>query len=217
MNYAVARHNMVENQIRTNRITNNIVVEAFDSVPREVFVPKQLRGVAYLDEDIDLGGGRYLMEPLVFAGLLQAAEIKPGDVVLDVGCATGYSAAVLSRMASTVVALESDNELVVRAGALLAGLAIDNVAVVSGSLVEGDPEHGPYQVIVIEGTVPMVPDKLLRQLADGGRLVAVVGAESGMGKATVVSRIGNVFSPRVVFDASVHSLPEFHRRPSFVF
>lgn len=217
MNYTAARHNMVENQIRTNRITNNAVVAALESVPREVFVPKQLRGVAYLDEDIDLGGGRYLLEPLVFAGFLQAADIKPGDVVLDVGCATGYSAAVLARLASTVVALESDSELAVRAGALLAGLAVDNVAVVSGPLVEGDATHGPYQVIVVEGAIPQVPDKLLHQLADGGRLIAVVTAESGMGRATLVSRIGEVFSTRVVFDASIHALPEFHRRPSFVF
>lgn len=217
MNYASARHNMVENQIRTNRITNGAVIDALDGVPREAFVPKQLRGVAYLDEDIDLGGGRYLMEPLVFAGLLQAADVKPGDVVLDVGCATGYSAAVLARLASTVVALESDSELVVRAGALLAGLAVDNVAVVSGPLVEGDPAHGPYQVIVVEGAVPRIPDRLQRQLADGGRLIAVVAGESGLGRATLVSRIGEVFSARVVFDASVHSLREFHLRPSFVF
>lgn len=217
MNYAAARHNMVENQIRTNRITNNTVVDALDGVPREVFVPKQLRGVAYLDADIDLGGGRYLMEPLVFAGLLQAAEIKADDVVLDIGCATGYSAAVLARLASTVVALESDGELVVRAGALLAGLSVDNVAVVSGPLAEGDSAHGPYQVIVIEGAVPQIPQLLLRQLANGGRLAAVVAAESGIGRATVVSRIGDVFSARLVFDASVHPLPEFHRRSSFVF
>ncbi len=217
MNYAAARHNMVENQIRTNRITNSVVIAALDAVPREAFVPKQLRGVAYLDGDIDLGGGRYLMEPLVFAGLLQAARIRPADVVLDVGCATGYSAAVLARLASTVVALESDNELVVRAGALLAGLSVDNVAVVSGPLVEGDAAHGPYQVIIVEGAVPEVPDRLLRQLADGGRLIAVVAADSDLGQATVVSRIGDAFSSQVVFDASIHSLREFHRRPGFVF
>jgi protein-L-isoaspartate(D-aspartate) O-methyltransferase len=208
---------MVENQIRTNRITNVAVLDALAAVPREAFVPKNLRGVAYLDEDIDLGAGRYLMEPLVFAGLLQAAEINPSDVVLDVGCGPGYSAAVLARLASTVVALESDNEMMVRSGALLAGLAVDNVAVVSGSLVEGDPLHGPYQVIVIEGAVPHIPDSLLGQLADGGRLIAVVAAKSGVGHATLVSRIGKVFSSRMVFDASVHYLPEFLRKPSFVF
>jgi protein-L-isoaspartate(D-aspartate) O-methyltransferase len=208
---------MVENQIRTNRITNGAVIAALDAVPREAFVPKQLRGVAYLDGDIDLGGGRYLMEPLVFAGLLQAAHIKPADVVLDVGCATGYSAAVLARLASTVVALESDNELVVRAGALLAGLSVDNVAVVSGPLVEGDATHGPYQVIIVEGAVPEVPDGLPRQLADGGRLIAVVAAGSELGQATLISRIGDALSSQVVFDASIHSLREFHRRPSFVF
>jgi protein-L-isoaspartate(D-aspartate) O-methyltransferase len=208
---------MVENQIRTNRITDHAVIEALGNVPREVFVPKQLRGVAYLDGDIDLGGGRHLMEPLVFAGLLQAAEIKPDDVVLDIGCATGYSSAVLARLASTVVAIESDNEWVVRAGTLLAGQGVDNVAVVRGSLPEGDPAHGPYQVIVIEGSVARVPQALLDQLTDGGRLISVVATESGLGRVTVMTRIGTVFSSRAVFDASAHSLPEFHRKPSFVF
>lgn len=208
---------MVENQIRTNRITNTGVIEALDTVPREAFVPKQLRGVAYLDEDIDLGGGRYLMEPLVFAAMLQAIDIGPGDVVLDVGCGTGYSAAVLARLASTVVALESDAEMAVRAGALLAGLSVDNVAVVSGSLTEGDPGHGPYPVIVIEGAVPRIPDRLQRQLADSGRLVAVVTGATGLGRVTLVSRIGDGFSSRVILDASVRSLPEFQREAEFIF
>ncbi|WP_241911653.1 protein-L-isoaspartate O-methyltransferase family protein [Telmatospirillum siberiense] len=217
MNYAAARHNMVENQIRTNRITNNAVIDALGKVPREAFVPKQLRGVAYLDEDIDLAGGRYLMEPLVFAAMLQAADINPDDVVLDVGCGTGYSAAVLARLSSTVVALESDGEMVVRAGALLAGLSVDNVAVVGGSLTEGDPAHGPYQVIVIEGAVPRIPDRLLRQLTGGGRLVAVLADETGLGRVTVTTRVGEVFSSRVIVDASVRPLPEFHRKAEFIF
>jgi protein-L-isoaspartate(D-aspartate) O-methyltransferase len=208
---------MVENQIRTNRITDIMVIDALDSVPREVFVPKQLRGVAYLDEDIDLGGGRYLMEPLVFAGLLQAAAIQKDDVVLDIGCGTGYSAAVLARLASTVVAIESDDEWVVRAGALLAGQAVDNVAVISGSLAQGDATHGPYHVIIIEGAVPQVPKVLLDQLADGGRLIAVVTEKSGLGCATLTTRIGSGFSSRVVFDASIQSLPEFQSKPGFVF
>jgi protein-L-isoaspartate(D-aspartate) O-methyltransferase len=208
---------MVENQIRTNRITDNAVIDALASVPREVFVPKQLRGVAYLDEDIDLGGGRFLLEPLVFAGLLQAAAIKPEDIVLDIGCGTGYSSAVLARLASTVVAIECDDEWVVRAGTLLAGLAVDNVAVVKGALAEGDPRHGPYNVIVIEGTVGHVPNALLQQLADGGRLVAVVTAESRIGRASVITRVGNGFSSRVVFEAQAHSLAEFRAKPGFVF
>jgi protein-L-isoaspartate(D-aspartate) O-methyltransferase len=217
MNYAAARHNMVENQVRTNRVTNPLVIQALEEVPREVFVPKQLRGVAYVDEDIDLGGGRSLMEPVPFARLLQLAEIGVDEVVLDVGCATGYSAAVLARLASTVVALESDAELSGRATALLAELGVDNVAVVTGPLAAGDASHGPYNVIVVEGAVPHIPTSLTRQLADGGRLVAVVGGESGIGRATVVVRTGETLSSRVVFDASVGPLPGFEVTAGFVF
>lgn len=217
MNYAAARHNMVEGQIRTNRVTDPQVIQAMEEVPRELFVPKHLRGIAYRDEDIDLGGGRYLMEPLALARILQAAEIKSTEVVLDVGCASGYSAAVLGRLASTVVALESDSELAARATTLLAELSVDNVAVVTGSLVDGDASHGPYDVIVVEGAVAEIPQALTRQLAEGGRLVAVVSSESGTGRATLVVRVGDVVSSRVLFEISVADLPGFQAKPGFVF
>ncbi len=217
MNFAAARHNMVESQIRTNSVTNPAVIQALDEVPRELFVPKQLRGVAYLDEDLNLGGGRSLMEPRVFARLLDAAAITKSEVVLDVGCASGYSAAVLGRLASTVVAVESDAEFATRASAALAELSVDNVAVVTGPLAEGDASHGPYNVIVLEGAVAEVPQTLLRQLVDGGRLVAVVSGETGVGRGTVVLRTGNTFSSRVLFDASVGPLPGLQAKPGFVF
>ena len=217
MNYAAARHNMVECQVRPNRVTDPLVIQAMDETPRENFVPKQLRGVAYVDEDIDLGGGRSLMEPVAFARLVQAAVLKPEDVVLDVGCATGYSSAILSRLASTVVALESDSELSSRASSLLGELSVDNVAVVTGPLAEGDAAHGPYDVILIEGTVARIPEALTAQLADNGRLLAVVGGESGIGRATIVTKLGDTLSSRVLFDASVRTLPGFQVRPGFVF
>ncbi|MDR3438227.1 protein-L-isoaspartate O-methyltransferase [Telmatospirillum sp.] len=217
MNYAAVRQRMVESQIRTNRVTNSKVIEALRAVPREVFVPKSMRGIAYVDESIDLGGGRYLIEPLVFASMLQAVDIKTSDVVLDIGCVTGYSAAVLARLASTVVAIECDSEMVGRSGALLSEQKIDNVAVVSGNLADGDAAHSPYQVIVIEGAVARIPDVLLRQLSDGGRLVAVVNGESGLGRVTLVTRTGNSFSTRRVFEAFAHCLPGFQRKPGFAF
>jgi protein-L-isoaspartate(D-aspartate) O-methyltransferase len=216
MNYEAARHNMVENQLRANRVTDPQVIQALEDVPREVFVPNRLRGVAYRDEDIDLGGGRYLMEPMVFARLLQAAGITSQDVVLDVGCGTGYSAAVLARLASTVVALEADTELAGQATSTLAGLSVDNVAVVAGPLTEGDAAHGPYNVIILEGSVAKIPEKLLQQLAEGGRLVAVATGESGVGRATVVARLGGLFSSRVEFDAAIGPLPGFRVQPGFV-
>jgi len=217
MTYAAARHNMVENQIRTNRVTDPAVLRAMEDTPREVFVPKQLRGVAYVDEAIDLGNGRVLMEPLIFARLLQAAEILETEVVLDVGCASGYSAAVLSHLASTVVAVESDADLSEQAKSRLNELSVDNVALVSGPLAAGDATHGPYDVIVLEGAVAEVPASLTAQLADGGLLVAVVAGESGLGRATLVARVGDIFSSRVVFDTTAALLPGFQAKSSFRF
>ena len=217
MDYAQARHNMVENQLRTNRVVDQRVVQALDEVPREKFVPNQLRGIAYIDDCIELGADRSLMEPRVFARLLQAAGVGCSDVVLDIGCGTGYSAAILARLASTVVAVESDAEMAARAGELLAELAADNVAVVVGPLAAGDASHGPYDVILFEGAVAAIPDELPRQLSDGGRLVAVVAGESGLGRATLMVRVGDVFSNRVLFDATIGMLPGFQRATSFVF
>lgn len=217
MSYAAARHNMVENQIRTNRVTDPAVIAAIDATPRELFVPKHLRGVAYVDECIDLGKGRVLSEPLTFARLLQTAEIIESDVVLDVGTGPGYSAAVLSRLASTVVALESDADLAEQAKARLAELSADNVALVSGALAEGHAAHGPYNVIVVEGAVAEIPAALTAQLAEGGRLVAVVASETGLGRATLVTRTGGVVSSRVVFDTTLPLLPGFQAKASFRF
>ncbi|HIJ62479.1 MAG TPA: protein-L-isoaspartate O-methyltransferase [Rhodospirillaceae bacterium] len=216
MNFAAARRNMVNCQILTNRVTHPQLIDALEQLPRELFVPKQWRSTAYLDDDVDLGAGRYLMEPMVFARLLQGADIRPTEVVLDVGCATGYSSAVLARLAGAVVALEADSDLVSRAGAALAELGVDTVAVVKGPLAKGDASHGPYDVIILEGSVEQIPDSLTRQLADGGRLVAVVGAPGEVGRATLLLRVGEVFSQRILFDASIAPLPGFESAPRFV-
>ena len=217
MDFSLARHNMVENQIRTNKVTDGRVLDAIESVPREAYVPAAFRSVAYLDDDIDLGGGRSLLEPMVFARLLQAAAIQPNEVVLDVGCGTGYSAAVLARLATTVVAVESDRALAARASTLLAEQGADNVALVEGALEQGDKQHGPYDVIVIDGAVAQVPEALLAQLADGGRLVTITQRGAGLGEATLTLRVGDSYSTRALFDAAAKILPGFARRPGFVF
>ena len=175
MDFAVSRRNMVFNQIRANEVADDRLLAAFGELPRERFVPDQFRGVAYIDEDLPVKKGRYLMEPMVLAKLLQLAEIQPGDIVLDIGCATGYSAAVIARLANTVVALESDAELAARAAAALTELGADNAVVVVGPLAEGYPKQAPYDVIVFSGGAPRVPDSVARQLAEGGRMVIPVG------------------------------------------
>jgi protein-L-isoaspartate(D-aspartate) O-methyltransferase len=215
--YARARLNMVESQIRTNKVTDQRVIDAFMTLPREEFVEKAQRGIAYVDDDLPLGGGRYLMEPMVLARLIQALEVRPTDVVLDVGCATGYSTAVLARLASTVVGLECDPALVETAADNLSRLGIDNAVVVGGALAEGCAAQGPYDVIVLQGAVPEVPKALIDQLAPGGRLGAVVCAPGDQGRAVLTVRVGSTASHRTVFDANVAPLPGFARQEGFVF
>ncbi len=216
MDFAAARHNMVENQIRPNRVTDPRVLSAMAELPREAFVPKALQSIAYVDEDIAIGEGRYLMEPMVLALLLQAADVRSTDVVLDIGCGTGYAAAVLARMASTVVTLESDAGLAVRATETLAELEIDTVAVVEGRLEKGYPKQAPYDVIFFGGAVSEVPPVITEQLADGGRLAAVIAGD-GPGKGTLFTRYGGAVSRREMFDAGTPFLPGFAPSPTFTF
>ena len=207
---------MLDGQLRPNRLTDQRLQEAIMAVPREAFVPAALRGVAYVDDDVPLGGGRWLMEPMVLARLLQAADLEPGDVMLDVGCATGYSTAVAARLAGTVVALENDPELVRQANDNLAALGVVNAVVVHGELALGYPDQAPYQVILLNGAVDRAPETLLRQVAEGGRLLAVERCE-GAGRAVLYLRQGGLIGRRVLFDAAVKPLPGFHAEPGFAF
>ena len=214
--FAAARLNMVNNQILANKVNDPLVVAALSEVSREAFLPKSLHGMAYADEDIALGNDRYLIEPMILARLLQIAAIQPDDVVLDIGCAVGYSSAVLSKLASTVVALESDAELVGLANKNLAELGCDNAAVVEGALKDGSVKQGPFDVIVIAGALRAAPSELLDQLNDGGRLVTVIDNQ-GIGKATLFERHGDVTSKREYFDAQTPFLPGFDEQSGFVF
>ncbi len=220
MDFTAARRTMVESQIRPNQVTDAAVLAAFAEVPREVFVPKGLAGVAYVDEAIRLEGGRHLMEPLIAARLLQAATVMPTDVALDVGCGPGYMAAVLAHMASTVVALESDSALAAAAADALARLEINTVTVVEGRLSEGWSEQAPYDVIIMGGAVAEVPAAITDQLAEGGRLAAVLtppGQATHMGRGTLFVRQAGVLSHIDLFDAGTPPLPGFAPAPAFVF
>ena len=214
--YAQARRVMVDRQVRTADVTDLRIISALLEVPREMFVPAARRAIAYLDLDVPVNeSGRALLKPMVFAKLLQAAGIAETDRVLDVGCATGYSAGVLAKLAGDVVALE-DAALARGAGETLAQIGAKNLSVVSGALAAGWAERAPYDVIVLEGAAEVVPDSLLSQLKDGGRLVAVVGF-GPMGKATLYRRAGGHATAQPVFDAAAPPLPGFIKPAAFVF
>jgi len=215
-NFAIARRHMVESQLLPSRVTDEALLDAMRSIPRERFVPKAYRGVAYLDEDLPVAEGRYLLEPVVLARLITEAEVSDRDLVLDLAAGTGYSTAVLARLANTVVGLECDPDLAAKATDVLADLGVDNAAIIEGPLEEGLPDQAPFDVILFQGAVEVVPESLLRQLAEGGRLLAVVVTD-GVGKATRFLRVGDGFGRRVLFDAGVPLLPGFRRERVFQF
>jgi protein-L-isoaspartate(D-aspartate) O-methyltransferase len=217
-NFAAARRMMVDGQLRTYDITDQELLSAMLEVPRERFIPAAQSGIAYLDTDIAVDHGRRMLKPMVLAKLLQAAGITPSDHVLDVGCATGYSSAVLAKLASSVVALEGDSALADIARKTLKDVGATAVTVVTGSLSEGYPAKAPYDVIVLNGVVEIVPPQLLKQLKEGGRLVAVVGSGPAT-KATLYRRggAGGEVSARPIFDATGALLPGFSKPAEFVF
>ncbi|HWI28954.1 MAG TPA: protein-L-isoaspartate O-methyltransferase [Stellaceae bacterium] len=217
IDYAQARLTMVESQLRTNKVTDDALLDAFLAVPRERFVPPGLRGTAYVDDDLPLGNGRALMEPMVLARLLQVAEIGRGDRVLEIGCATGYGTAILSRLARSVVAIESDVDLARLAMARLRELGVGNAAVVEAPLAGGYPGRAPYDAIVFQGAAMQIPAVIGQQLADRGRLVAVLQQPNGIARAVLMTAAGGVLSQRPCFDAVARLLPGFSAEPSFVF
>ncbi|PCJ59578.1 MAG: protein-L-isoaspartate O-methyltransferase [Rhodospirillaceae bacterium] len=215
--FTAARRNMVDCQLRPNKVTDPRLVAAMSELPRERFVPSGYEGVAYVDAHLPLDRGRSIMEPMVLARLLELAEIQQGDVVLDIGCSTGYSAAVIAALAGTVVALESDPVFAGFATKLLLELGCDNVAVVEGPLADGYPSQAPFDVIFIDGAIAEVPEAIRNQLKKGGRLVAVLTGPAGVGQATVLTRTDSSVGSRAAFDAATPELPEFAAKEGFVF
>ena len=212
----VARRNMVESQIRPNKVTDLRVIDAFAEVPRERFVPSALAGVAYVDEDLELAPGRFLMEPMVLARLIQALDLRPTDKVLEIGAGTGYGAAITARLAGSVVALEEDPTLHAAGRQALAALPAGRVTAVLGPLAAGHPPGQPYDAILISGAVEVIPPVILDQLAEGGRL-ATVRLLGGLGEASLYLRRQGVMSHRGLFEAGTPRLPGFAAPPRFVF
>ena len=216
--YATVRKTMVDCQLRPSKVTDQFILDAFMTIPREDFVGKQQRALAYVDEDLPLSGGRCLMEPMVLARLLQALEIRPDDSVLIVGAGCGYGTAVAAKLAGSVIAIETRANLVDKAQDVLVSIGIDNAAIVKSRLVDGYPEEGPYDRILIEGGVETVPDSLLKQLTPKGRLAAIYRKPSHpVGVASVWTRSGKEFTRTPLFDARVPNLDEFNAKVEFSF
>ena len=218
--FSTARQKMVDGQVRPSDVTDLRIIDAMLAVPREAFVPLSQRALAYLDLDLDVGEGgsarRFLIKPVVTAKMLQAAEIKDTDNVLVAGCATGYTAALVGRLAARVTATEYVPTLAAKAREVLAELGLGNVTVRAADVAEGDPANAPYDVIVLDGATEISPDRLFGQLKDGGRLVGVF-AQTKPPRAMIVTRSHGDFGYRALFDATVPVLAGLERRPAFVF
>jgi protein-L-isoaspartate(D-aspartate) O-methyltransferase len=227
IDFPAARATMVESQLRTDRVIDRRVLAAFASLPRELFVPAEKRDLAYSDATLEVwpsfdgGPARYLLPPVVLGRLVQLASVEADDAVLDIGCATGYSTAVLAQLARSATAVEVEPELAAAARENLQALGLNNATVIDGDLARGAPEAGPFDVILLNGSVQEVPDSLLAQLKEGGRLVAVIAngpqGRPRQGKAFLFVKIDGEASGLPHFDANAKPLPGFAPSPSFTF
>ncbi len=214
--FRTARRNMVLSQVNTDNVTDRRLQKAMETVPRELFVPHTKRTAAYSSDNIEIGGGRFLLAPRTLGKMIQACEIAPDDEILVVGSSSGYAAAVMAHMATVVVALESDAALADGATSLLLDLGIDNAAVVTGDLPAGHKKGAPYDVIFIDGAVHTVPDELEQQLKEGGRLVTLK-QRGPLCSCVLMVRSGETTTGRAIFDAAGGILPGFEQVEEFTF
>ncbi len=214
--YAARRTMMVDTQVRPSDVTKFPIIDAMLHVPREQFVPSSQREAAYMGDNIELGGGRVILDPRTLAKMLDALDIQQNDLVLDVGCNYGYSSAVIARLAEAVVALESDSGMAGEAQQSLSDANADNVVVQTGELVEGAPEHAPFDVIVVQGGVVRLPDSLLEQLKDQGRIAALFMDEA-LGEVRIGYKIDDQINWRRAFNAGAPILPGFEKQAVFAF
>lgn len=214
--FSARRRMMVDTQVRPSDVTKFPIIDAMLKVAREDFLPPSLRPTAYVGENIDLGGGRVILDPRTFAKMLDAVDIQPGDIVLDLGPTYGYSTAVAAQLAETVVAVEPDPGMAKEAEQALAAAGVDNAAIIEGDLAGGDEKHGPYDVILIEGGVEAIPGELTEQLRDGGR-VAAIFQDGALGTCRLGYKADGRVSWRFGFNASAPVLPGFQRVRTFEF
>ena len=219
MNYQAARTNMVDGQIHPSGVVNPDLLTAFENTPREEFVPKDRRAIAYYDEEIALGDDRFMIEPLILSKMLQELDPSEDQIVLDIGGTTGYTAAILSPIVSTVIALEEDAALQKQAQKIWNKLDLCNIVAVEGKLKDGDPKNAPFDIIVINGAVAEIPQNICEQLTEGGHLITVLKASGKtMGQVVKVRALGNSrFSTTTLFDAGASYLPGYEPKPTFSF
>jgi protein-L-isoaspartate(D-aspartate) O-methyltransferase len=216
IDYRAVREAMVDTQVRTSDVARYPILDALLRVPREEYVPEEKKPVAYLGEHLPLGEGRVLLDPRTFAKMLDVLDVGPNDLVLDVGAGYGYSSAVLARLAEAVIALEEDPEMASEAEARLIEHGVDSAVVHRGPLVKGAPEHGPYDVIIIEGGVEQVPEALTAQLKRGGRIIAI-HMDGNFGQTRLGRRWENGVGWRRSFDAAAPLIPSFAAAKAFEF
>jgi protein-L-isoaspartate(D-aspartate) O-methyltransferase len=216
--FALARRNMIDGQLRPNRVTNSRLLAAVADLPRERFLPDCRKALAYADDDIPLGNGRFLLEPMVLTRLIQNIQPAPEDKALVIASGRGYGAALLARLVKTVVAVESDEGMASSAEQTMKDLNIGNVRLVRADLVAGMPADAPYDAVLIEGAVREIPKAILDQLAEGGRLgVVIAGSPGALGVAHLVVKEGGITSGRPLFEAGTPVLPGFAQPPRFAF
>ena len=221
MNYQLARQNMVDNQIRTNRVTNNNIISAMTELPRERFVPERSAEIAYVDTVIEIASGRDLVSPMVLAKLIQEANVSSEDLVQVIGCGTGYAAAILSSMSKAVVLVEDQSEICDKAEALFIELGIDNVLVFKTDLVNGCKKQAPFNIIIICGAIEEVPIKLINQLEEGGRIITMILDSELVSypttKATILTKYNGKLVGKEVFEVNTPKIKSFNKDKVFKF
>jgi len=212
--FTTRRRMMVDTQVRPSDVTKFPIIDAMLSVPRETFVPDAQREAAYAGENLDLGGGRMMLEPRTLAKMLEELDISGDELVMDIGCGYGYSTAVTARMAQAVVGVEEDETMGAEAQALLSDVGADNAIVHAGALAEGAGEHGPYDVILVQGGIGELPQAVQSQLKDGGR-IACIFMDGALGVVRIGYKSGDTINWRFAFNAGAPVLPGFEKQRSF--
>ena len=218
MNYKLARKNMVENQIRANKVTDIKIIDAFSNVEREKFVPEPYREISYNDEDILLSRNRFMMKPMILARLFQSLSLKGNENILHIGSNSGYASAILSQLCYAVISIENDKKLYEKSINIFSEIGFDNVVPLHGSMEIGVPKEAPFDVIFIEGSVEENPNSLFDQLNNNGKLIVVLKPLNvSIGKANLFFKLNNEIGNEILFDAQVSKLSIFKSKPKFNF